>query len=241
MKQFLYIFFLGVVMASCNDNTASAGKESSTTVNEDNVNDDASGNMQPGANDVDVDTLGMAEFLAMKAAEAARQRSNGGQFDNIQSSGITDVNGVNVDTIGFAEFKRLKAETASRNYEDSIKRAGIIAERRRANASRNIESGTTERSSKASTSKKETGSSNDKDVVSETPAPVKEKKGWSKKAKGAVIGAATGAAAGAVINKKNRGVGGVVGGIIGGAAGYGVGRHKDKKDEAKKDTTEQQQ
>ncbi|WP_226998842.1 glycine zipper domain-containing protein [Flavisolibacter tropicus] len=56
------------------------------------------------------------------------------------------------------------------------------------------------------------------------------KKGWSKTAKGAVIGGVTGAAAGAVINKKNRGVGAVVGGVTGAAAGAVIGNQMDKKD-----------
>lgn len=57
-----------------------------------------------------------------------------------------------------------------------------------------------------------------------------EKKGWSKTAKGAVIGGVTGAAAGAVINKKNRGVGAVIGGVTGAAAGAVIGDQMDKKD-----------
>jgi hypothetical protein len=59
---------------------------------------------------------------------------------------------------------------------------------------------------------------------------VEEKKGWSKAAKGAVIGGVAGAAGGAILNKKNRVVGAVVGGVIGAAGGYGVGRTMDKKD-----------
>jgi hypothetical protein len=57
-----------------------------------------------------------------------------------------------------------------------------------------------------------------------------EKKGWSKKAKGAVIGGAAGAAAGAIINKKNRAVGAVIGGVIGAGGGYVIGSKMDKKD-----------
>jgi hypothetical protein len=65
-------------------------------------------------------------------------------------------------------------------------------------------------------------------VYQETPAE-QEKKGWSAKAKGAVIGGATGAAAGAIINKRNRAVGAVVGGVLGAGAGTGVGAVIDKK------------
>jgi hypothetical protein len=64
---------------------------------------------------------------------------------------------------------------------------------------------------------------------SSNTAKASTKKGWSRAAKGAVIGGVGGAAAGAIINKKNRGAGAVVGGVVGAAAGYGIGRHKDKK------------
>lgn len=54
----------------------------------------------------------------------------------------------------------------------------------------------------------------------------KTKKGWSKKAKGAVIGGAAGTAVGAV-------AGGTKGAVIGAAAGAGggylYGKHRDKK------------
>lgn len=56
-----------------------------------------------------------------------------------------------------------------------------------------------------------------------------KKKGWSKAAKGAVIGGATGAVAGAIISKK-KGTGALVGGLLGAGAGYVIGRSKDKKD-----------
>lgn len=61
------------------------------------------------------------------------------------------------------------------------------------------------------------------------PAPVPEKKGWSAKAKGAVIGAGVGAIGGAVINKQNRAKGAIIGGIIGAAGGLGTGAIIDKK------------
>lgn len=73
----------------------------------------------------------------------------------------------------------------------------------------------------------DTGSGNSE---SSGTAQAEKKEGWSKAAKGAVIGGVTGAAAGAVINKKNRVVGAVIGGVVGAAGGYGVGRTMDKKD-----------
>lgn len=65
-------------------------------------------------------------------------------------------------------------------------------------------------------------------VYQQAPAETK-KKGWSAKAKGAVIGTATGAAAGAIINGRNRAAGAVIGGVLGAAAGTGVGAIIDKK------------
>lgn len=55
------------------------------------------------------------------------------------------------------------------------------------------------------------------------------KKGWSKAAKGAVIGAGAGAITGAIISK-NKGKGAIIGGVVGAAGGYIIGRGKDKKD-----------
>ena len=61
-------------------------------------------------------------------------------------------------------------------------------------------------------------------------APAEKKEGWSKAAKGAVIGGVAGAAGGAVINKKNRVAGAVIGAVIGAGGGYVIGRQADKKD-----------
>jgi phage tail tape-measure protein len=63
----------------------------------------------------------------------------------------------------------------------------------------------------------------------QAPVAQQEKKGWSAKAKGAVIGAGAGAVAGAIIHKRQRGVGAVVGGVLGAGAGTGIGAIIDKK------------
>ena len=52
------------------------------------------------------------------------------------------------------------------------------------------------------------------------------KKGWSGKAKGAVIGGGAGAVTGAVIGG---GKGAVIGGAAGAVGGALIGRHRDKK------------
>ena len=54
----------------------------------------------------------------------------------------------------------------------------------------------------------------------------KTKKGWSKKAKGAVIGGAAGAGVGAVVGGTK---GAVIGTAIGAGGGYLYGKHRDKK------------
>lgn len=60
------------------------------------------------------------------------------------------------------------------------------------------------------------------------PAPA-QKRGWSAKAKGAVIGAGTGAISGAVINKRDRVKGGIIGGVLGAGVGTGIGAILDRK------------
>jgi outer membrane lipoprotein SlyB len=67
-------------------------------------------------------------------------------------------------------------------------------------------------------------------VMNSESSNAAKKRGWSKAAKGAVIGGVVGAGTGAVINKKNRAAGAVIGGVLGAGAGYGIGRGMDKKD-----------
>ncbi|MEO8412038.1 MAG: glycine zipper domain-containing protein [Ginsengibacter sp.] len=61
-----------------------------------------------------------------------------------------------------------------------------------------------------------------------TTTTTTEKKGWSNRAKGAVIGGAAGAVGGAIISK-HKGTGAVVGGLAGAAGGYIIGNEIDKK------------
>jgi hypothetical protein len=64
-------------------------------------------------------------------------------------------------------------------------------------------------------------------VATQAPATHK-KKGWSAKAKGAVIGAGAGAVTGALVDKK-KGRGALIGGLLGAGAGTGVGALIDNK------------
>ena len=66
--------------------------------------------------------------------------------------------------------------------------------------------------------------------TSESTNTAATKKGWSKTAKGAVIGGVVGAGTGAIVNKKNRAAGAVIGGVIGAGAGAVIGNEMDKKD-----------
>ena len=63
----------------------------------------------------------------------------------------------------------------------------------------------------------------DAPAQSPVPATVPERKTWSAKAKGSIIGAGAGAVAGAILNGRNRAAGAVIGGILGAGAGAGIG------------------
>src|SRR5690349_19441243 len=106
MKKSFYVFVVAALATSCSDNVGTAGTESKTTVTPAGSKESGSSSSDAAAMGVDVDTIGMAEFLALKAAQTARERRS----DGIQSN---DIHGdINVDTVGFADFKRMKAETA---------------------------------------------------------------------------------------------------------------------------------
>ncbi len=67
--------------------------------------------------------------------------------------------------------------------------------------------------------------------VQQNPAnsTTNNKQGWSKAAKGTVIGAGGGALVGAAVSNK-KGTGAIIGGAIGAGTGYLIGRGEDKKD-----------
>ena len=152
-----------------------------------------------------------------------------------------------LDTAGFAEFQNMKAMNELAPIEEPVQKEQIaavpvkkapVASVRKASKSvasapksTSSSSSNSSESSPSSGSTASTGSEGDgSGAGSGEVAQTSEKKGWSKAAKGAVIGGVTGAAAGAVINKKNRAVGAVIGGVIGAGGGYVLGRGMDKKD-----------
>lgn len=152
-----------------------------------------------------------------------------------------------LDTAGFAEFQNYKAMNELGSIEEPIQQEQIVAAPVRkataapvrkvsksvASAPKKVASSSSSNSSTASNSSSgstvSAGDDGDGAGAGEV-AQASEKKGWSKAAKGAVIGGVTGAATGAVINKKNRAVGAVIGGVVGAGGGYVLGRGMDKKD-----------
>jgi len=154
------------------------------------------------------------------------------------------------DTTGTAAFNAWKAqnELAGVNAYQQSQQAQVAPEKTRtivkyvpvakstqSKAATRTSSNSSSSSNSTSTEQTNSGSSADtgngagSNESTET-AKVEKKEGWSKAAKGAVIGGVAGAAGGAVLNKKNRVVGAVIGGVVGAAGGYGIGRTMDKKD-----------
>ena len=149
-----------------------------------------------------------------------------------------------VDTTGLAQFRLWKAQNeladVSEYNKPEVENAAPV------NRSKKAYQAPARKTSKAvaskpSPSRTTAGNSGDASGAAEgdgdqistesgETAKAPQKEGWSKAAKGAVIGGAVGAAGGAVINKKNRAAGAVIGGVIGAGGGYVLGRKMDKKD-----------
>ena len=127
------------------------------------------------------------------------------------------------DTAGLAEFQNWKAQSEIANMEEEQTTQQYVA----AAPVRRVSSPSRRTSSRSSSVSNRTSSGSGTSTSSNTAM---RKKGWSKAAKGAVIGGVVGAGAGAVINKKNRAVGAVIGGVLGAGGGYGIGRGMDKRD-----------
>jgi hypothetical protein len=144
------------------------------------------------------------------------------------------------DTTGMAEFNAWKAqnELASLNAYKQPEQPAPAEKTTtvvkyvpvtKSTQSKPVSHTSTSTSSSSSGSSANSGSGSASSESSQT-AEANKKEGWSKAAKGAVIGGVAGAAGGAIINKKNRVVGAVIGGVVGAAGGYGIGRTMDKKD-----------
>ncbi len=141
------------------------------------------------------------------------------------------------DTAGLASFQAWKAQNELADIQEfQSQKAVASAPVKKQTAKATPVKRSTPRTQKSSAPSQSTAS-NESNAGSGTmnnessgTAQAEKKEGWSKAAKGAVIGGVAGAAGGAVINKKNRVVGAVVGAVIGAGGGYVIGRQMDKKD-----------
>jgi hypothetical protein len=234
MQNFLYIVLFSAMVAGCNSNSASTARELETTGKEKRGETDL--NITGG---VSFDTLGLADFLAFKAARFPDANKEYATISTARKK-------INVDTLGWAAYKRTRAKTDHQPIEVPTPQQDITMEPKKSNPSRNSTTSKKAKDEQQSVSEVENESA-DHSAVAEAPETEEKKdvnKRTSNKTKGAIIGAVTGAATGAVVNKKNRKAGGVVGGIIGAATGYGLGRRKDKKDtsaKGEKQTTDKKQ
>jgi hypothetical protein len=126
------------------------------------------------------------------------------------------------DTTGLAAYQAWKAEHELGVNKDQAEKANTAA------VSSAKES--THRTTTNSSGNTGSGTASSGTASSGSTGTTQAKKGWSKTAKGAVIGGVVGAGAGAIINKKNRGAGAVIGGVVGAGAGAVIGNDMDKKD-----------
>ena len=146
----------------------------------------------------------------------------------------------NPDTVGLAQFQQWKVQNELADVSDyqAVQYAAAVPEKKvsKAPVRKTTKPAAPVKSNPAPVSSSDNTVSTTNDgagtISSESGNEAKqaEKKGWSKAAKGAVIGGVAGAAGGAIINKKNPVVGAVIGGVIGAGGGYAIGRGMDKKD-----------
>jgi len=132
----------------------------------------------------------------------------------------TDVNNVltSADTIGLAEFQKWKTQ-------NELKDPTVYYQQ----GNETVASQPVKRITRSYTPVRKSSVSNSMNSVAQYPAKTSVKKGWSRKAKGAVIGGSGGAIIGALVNKNNRLVGGALGGALGAGLGYVIGNELDKK------------
>jgi hypothetical protein len=135
-----------------------------------------------------------------------------------------------VDTAGLAEFQAFKQQAAMmKMYEMQNMNAGMPAVAPQTGYAATYAPAPVRRTSRP----RYTSRSNDYQsgsMSSTSGNTARARKGWSKAAKGAVIGGVVGAGTGAIVNKRNRAVGAVVGGVLGAGGGYVIGRGMDKRD-----------
>lgn len=200
MKRLLPFLSIAVIMAACNSNPDKIAASNPSATIQ-----------QAPVNTLD--TAGFAEFQNMKAMNELAQVQAPVQEQPLAAIPVKKVKTAPVHKVSKPVVSAPQhqpqpepASTSSTTSENSSSSAGTSVSSESGSGDGSTGTGSTE------------------------VAQTEEKKGWSKAAKGAVIGGVTGAAAGAILNKKNRGVGAVIGGVIGAGGGYVLGRGMDKKD-----------
>lgn len=141
----------------------------------------------------------------------------------------TDANGkvmTYTDTVGLADFQKWKTLNELKDPTVYYNQGNEMSNQQARTIVKYIpvKSSSTHRS----TANHSTYSSGSMNSVAQYPAKT-VKRGWSRKAKGAVIGGGGGAILGAIINKNNRLVGGALGGALGAGIGYVIGNEMDRK------------
>lgn len=166
----------------------------------------------------------MKQILSALSIAAVMTACNSNPSTNTTQAAIP------VDTAGLAEFRAFKQQAAMmKMYE--MQNAQVAAVTPQAPSTVTYAPAPVRRTSSPRYVSRRSDNNYESGSISSTSGnAAKVKKGWSKSAKGAVIGGAAGAAAGAIINKKNRAVGAVIGGVVGAGGGYAIGRGMDKRD-----------
>lgn len=166
---------------------------------------------------------------AVPSADTATLNHNAftDKAQEVQLNGVSDTI-VGNDGNAYVKVKPKEAEIAPAPVEKSTVRSTTTARTKRASSAGTSRSAGASKSENSTVSNG-TAAGSGTETTTTTTTTENKKKGWSKAAKGAVIGAGTGAAAGAIFSKK-KGTGAIIGGVIGGAGGYIIGRSKDKKD-----------
>lgn len=159
-------------------------------------------------------------LLLMSTVVLLAACNSGPKSAPVDKNSLSDSLRLATDTAGLADYQAWKAqnELGEKQQQPQEKKPASTTPKKAASGQTAGTSQTAGSSQAAETSSAGSGTG------------AKEKKGWSKTAKGAVIGGVVGAGTGAVVNKKNRAAGAVVGGVIGAGAGAIIGNEMDKKD-----------
>jgi hypothetical protein len=168
------------------------------------------------------DTTGLHQFQLMKQQQAIQE-----QLGQINANGIND--GL-ANNFASSNPGTLRSYNDQQEIYDQQPRTvtHVVYRDRPVYVNRGV-SKTRSSSSRSSGSGRVSSGSNGTYSTASVPVRAK-KKGWSKAAKGTVIGAGSGAVLGAIISKNHKGKGAIIGGVLGAGGGYVLGRILDKKD-----------